>query len=113
MKAALPGETIEGLRCSGERDATWYWSRVGELIFLWPSTGGGGGSSKVVLCALAGRLSRDSLRACWPASGALYSPHCVGGGAVLAERVANACTASCAWGGLERLLGGVYCGRLT
>ena len=31
---------------------------------------------------------------------------------MLAENVFKACTASCAWGGLERFGGGVYCGRL-
>ena len=111
MKAALLGETSEALLCSGERDATWYCSSVGELIFLWASSGGGRGSSTAVLCALPGRLSLDSLLR--PSSGALWSPHCVGGGALLAESLFKAWMASCGCGGLERLGGGVYCGRLT
>jgi hypothetical protein len=32
---------------------------------------------------------------------------------LLADSLVNACIASCACGGLERLGGGVYCGRLT
>jgi len=32
---------------------------------------------------------------------------------VLAENESSAFTASCAWGGLERFGGGVYCGKLT
>lgn len=76
MKAALLGETSEALLCSGERDGTRYCSSVGELIFLWASSGGGGG-------------------------------------ALLAESFVKAWMASCAWDGLERLGGGVYCGRLT
>jgi hypothetical protein len=64
----------------------------------------------VALCALPGRLSFDSLLRL--SSGALWSPHCVGGGALLEESFVKAWMASCACGGLERLGGGVYCGRL-
>jgi hypothetical protein len=113
VSAASPDETTEGLLCSGERDATWYCSRVGELIFLSAPSGGGGGSSKVVLYELPGRPPIDSFLACCSFPDAVYSSHCVRGGAVLAEGLFNAWTASCACGGLERVGGGVYCGRLT
>ena len=63
----------------------------------------------MALCALPGRLSFDSLLRL--SSGALWSPHCVGGGALLEESFVKAWMASCACGGLERLGGGVYCGR--
>lgn len=59
VKAASPA-TSEAFLCSGERDATWYWSRVGELIFLCASAGGGGSSSMCEMCELLGRLSMDS-----------------------------------------------------
>lgn len=61
-------------------------------------------------CPLAGRLSDDSRLLCCSAE---YPFHCVGGGALLVEKDANAWIASWAVGGLERLGGGVYCGRLT
>jgi hypothetical protein len=66
----------------------------------------------VALCgALPGRLSFEPLLR--PSSGALLSPRCAGGGALLEESFVKAWIASCACGGLERLGGGVYCGRLT
>lgn len=39
------GETTDGRRMSGERDATRYWSRVGELGLRAVVEGAGGGSS--------------------------------------------------------------------
>ena len=56
------GETRDALRCSDDLDATWYWSRVGELVFRPVTDGGGGGScmgSPYPL--LPGRLSYDAL----------------------------------------------------
>lgn len=85
------GDTIDGRLCSGDLEATWYWSNVGELIFRVLGGGGGGSSTGAPYpLLLLGLCSEEDIRRVSGVySGAGCAYHCVGGGALLLESDAS------------------------